>query len=614
MLPRALFTSGILFVTVFACHSPSEEDTSFLASGELPAKTFDLSEVANPEATNWHTVGGVYANRQQVGHMEPSKGQGVLVNLPNDQQQSDFVTPWEHGDIDLSLDFMLPKGGHTNLFLQGRYAVRLVDNWGEDSVTADDCGGIARQAPLLNACRAPGLWQRLNVKFRAPRFSEQGKKTADARFTEVTLNGSLIHRDVVVNAPTSGAPFGEEVAQAPLIISGDAGPLAIKNLAYKTYNNDRIQLQNLRYELYAGTYDSPAAVENAEPLKQGPTDSLSHLLKEDQEKFALVFEGTIRVPSDGEYLFTLRSAGPSWLYVDGEEATTNQRAEYTDQPGYYRATLEAGEHPFRLVYTKSVLKWVNGLSLYAEGPQIRQQALQAQGSPTPTPQPTPILVTVADQPVLQRAFFYYNEQKKTHCVLVGLPDAINYAVDMKNGTLLSAWGGDFVDVTQMWHERGEPQTAQPLGNTLELSDKPSFARLANRTATWPDSVSFDDPYLRTTGYTLDTTGAPIFHYQLGDATVYDHFSSGSGVRSLIREVNCTFEDANADPVYCLLGEGQRVEVLPDGSYGIDEKRYFLSVNTNNATVRKRSDQGKEQLLTTLTPRGGKAALQYTITW
>lgn len=615
MLPRALLTSGVLLITVFACNDPSEEASSFLTTGELPAQTFDFSEVANAQPANWHNVGGVFANRQQARHMEPTEeGQGVLVNLPDDQHQSDLTTSWEHGDIDLSLDFMLPKGADSRLFLQGRYAVRLVDSWGKDSVGANGCGGIAQQAPRLNACHAPGLWQHLIVKFRAPRFDEQGQKIANAQFAEVRLNGSIIQENVEVDAPATDAPFGEEAAQGPLVISGSEGPLAVKNIAYKTYQNQPIRLQGLHYQLYSGTYNDPADLAGAEPIKQGATDSLTHLLKEDQEKFALVVEGSLQIPTDGEYLLTLRSAGPSWLYVDGDEATTNQEAEYMDQPGYYQATLKAGEHPFRLVYTKSVLKWVNGLSLYAEGPQLRQQPLHAHGSERRSEQPTPILVRSEDQAVLQRAFFYHGDQKKTHCVLVGLPDKINYAVDLKDGALLSAWGGAFIDVTQMWHERGEPQTAQPLGNPLELSAKPDFAVLTNRSAAWPDSVSFDNPYLKTQGYTLDSAGTPVFHYQLGDASVDDHIRSGPGVRSLVRRVSCTFENADADPVYCLMGEGERVETLPDGSYGIDGKRYYLSVDTQGASVQKRSDQGKEQLLATLTPEAGKSALQYTIIW
>ena len=617
MLPRALLISSILLTTVLACHSPSEDTSSFFSTGELPAQPFNTSEAvsAQPiEAANWHTVGEVYCDRQKSGNLEYAEGQGVLANLPDEQHQQNLVTPWEHGDLDLSLDFMLPKGTRSGIFLQGRYLLRLVDSWGRDSLGADGCGGIAQQAPHLNACRAPGLWQHLVVKFRAPRFNEQGQKIANAQFTQVVLNGSIIQQNVEVDAPTQDAPFGKENLQGPLVLWGSQDPLAFKNIAYKTYRDDSIKLLDLHYALYSGTYDSPDALKEAKPIKQRATDSLSYQLKEDQDKFALVVEGALQVPNDGEYLFTLRSAGPSWLYVDGEEATTNQQAEFMDQPGFYRATLEAGKHPFRLVYTKSILKWVNGLELYGEGPQIRRQPLHAHRSEKQSEPPAPILVHAEDEPNLQRGFFYHGDQKKTHCVLVGLPTHLNYAVDIKNGTLLSAWGGDFADVTQMWYERGEPQTAQPLGNALELSAKPSFALLANRSTAWPDSVSFDNPYLQTRGYTLDSTGTPTFHYQLGNAQVNDYFYPGPGVRSLVRTVSCTFEDTNANPVYCLLGEGDRVEVLPDGSYGIDGKRYYLTVDTGQAAVRQRKAQGKEQLLATLSPTTGKSTLQYTIIW
>ena len=615
MLPRALLTSSILLFTLYACH-PDSEDSGVSLTGELPTQTLDLPALVAlqpSEAPNWHNVGSVYADRHQAGHLEPTEGEGVLANLPEGQQQAHLVTSWEHEDVDLSLDFLLPKGARSGLFLQGRYAVRLDESWGNDGGDANDCGTIGQQPPRLNACRAPGLWQHLSVKFRAPRFNEQGQKTANARFTEVVLNGTVIQENVEVESTTSDAPFREEAPRGPLVISGKSA-LALKNVTYKTYQNEPIRLQDLRYQLYAGAYDGPAALKDAQPLKEGPVDSLSYQLKGDQEKFGLTVEGSLQVPTEGEYLLTLRTAGPSWLYVDGREVANNQRSEYMDQPAYYRASLEAGAHPFRLVYTKSVLKWVNGLSLYAEGPQIRRQPLHARSSEYHPAQPPPMLAQAEDQPILQRAFFYYQEEKKTHCVLVGLPSRLNYVVDLKGGTLLSAWSGDFIDVTQMWHERGEPQTAQPLGNPLELSSKPSFAVLSNATSPWPDSVSFDDPYLQSRGYTLDSAGAPVFHYQLGTTTVDDSFYPGPGARALVREVRGTFGDADANPVYCLLGEGERVEALPDGSYGIDGKRYYVSVDSGDASLRTRRSGGTEQLLAILTPEAGKSALQYTIIW
>ncbi len=325
--------------------------------------------------------------------------------------------------------------------------------------------------------------------------------------------------------------------------------------------------------------------------------------------------GVLDVPTEGDYLFVLRTAGPSWLYLDDNQVTSNGEANYMDKAGRYRTTLTAGKHSFRLVYTKYTLKWVNGLALYCEGPQVKRQALHASRS-VPTPdEPEPIIMAVADRPVLQRGFMYHKGTKKTHTTAIGLPTEINYAVDVKNASLLSAWGGGFVDVTNMWHGRGNEQTAQPLGSALELSAKPTFARLPSVSAAWPDSVSFNTPYLQTKGYSFSPQGIPVFHYQIDQCLIDDYLRTGDAERALTREIDITFSDTSGDLVYCLLAEGDLIEQLPDGSYGVDGKKYYLTVDqSGNNHLQQRSDNGKEQLVAAMVPNQGKASLQYSIIW
>ena len=627
---RALLLTGFLLFSLSACHDSSDAPSAS-ATEELPFQVLPLTDLDNfqaTEATNWHTVGSVYADRQVIEDLQPTEGEGVLANLPDEQNQANLFTTWEHGDMDLSLEFMLPKGSNSGIYFQGRYEVQLLDSWGKDSVGSGDCGGIYERwreaeqagyeghAPRLNACRAPGLWQRLDIKFSAPRFDEQGKKVSNAVFTEVKLNGAVIQQDVEVTGPTRAAAFEDEQPTGPLMIQGDHGPVAIQNVRYKTYQHTPVKLLDLKYQVYKGVYEDPAALAEDEPVQQGVTDSISYQFGKDYEQYALVFEGQLDIPTDGEYLFTLRSAGPSWLYLNGKEVTDNQEANYLDRAaGRYQTTLAAGTHPFRLVYTKYELKWVYGLSLYCEGPQVRRQALQAPSSAPQSEQTEPMAIKVGSQPIIQRAFMYHQDEKKTHCATVGLPAGMNYAVDVKGAALLAAWGGDFIDVADMWHERGEPQTAQPLGSALELPDKPTFAHLDGRSAPWPDSVSFEKPDLQTKGYSLNAQGIPVFHYQLGQTLIDDYFRGGKGERTLVRDINCTFTDTSSDPVYCLLAEGDEIEQLPDGSYGIDGKRYYLTVEeAGNNQLQQRTDQGKEQLLAAMVPEGGKASLQYSIVW
>ena len=616
--------SLVIFSSLFfsACQESSEQTAEL--TDELPAQTLELNglEAFQPvETSTWQTAGSVFADRNVSESLQPTEGEGVLVHLPEAKGPANLTTTWEHGDIDLSLEFMLPKDAQSGLYLQGRYGLQLTDSWGQKG---DFCGSIASNssgAPpashtaRLNACRAPGLWQHLEVKFRAPQFDAQGKKTAGARLEEVLLNGTKILENVALSGPTPGAVFTDETSAAPLMIQGNGSPVAFKNIRYKTYDRTPVKITDLQYTLYSGIYHTPSDLEGAQPTVQRATDSLSFQHAEGNEKYALVFEGNLMLPRDGEYLFTLQTAGPSWLYLDGEEVTNNHQAEYMEEAGHYRAELPAGVHPFRLVYTKNVLKWVNGIALYCEGPQLQQQALQTETF-TPSPPDTLITLSVENQPIVQRGFMYHQGEKKTHSIAVGLPAGLNYAVDMKDASLLSAWGGDFVDVTDMWYERGHPQTAQPLGNPLELSDKPAFARLNNQRAPWPDSIGFENAPLQPQGYSINGQGIPVFHYQLGQATVDDYLHGGEGAeRKLVRNIDCTFSDTQGEPVYCLLAEGSTIEQLPDGSYAVDGKKYYLTVDqSGGAPVQIRTDQGQEQLLAVMVPQPGKSSLQYSIIW
>ena len=106
-------------------------------------------------------------------------GDGVLVNLPTEAANANLLTAWEHGDLELSLEFLMPTGSNSGVYLQGRYELQLLDSWGHARPTFSDCGGIyqrwdqAREqgfedrAPRYNASRAPGLWQELKIVFRA---------------------------------------------------------------------------------------------------------------------------------------------------------------------------------------------------------------------------------------------------------------------------------------------------------------------------------------------------------------------------------------------------------------------------------------------------------------
>ena len=98
---------------------------------------------------------------------------------------TNLLSDYEHGDTKLHVEFCVPKGSNSGVYLMGRYEVQVFDSWGVDHPKYSDCGGIYQRwqdnhgyevAPRQNASKSPGQWQSFDIIFRA-RFDDQGKKT-----------------------------------------------------------------------------------------------------------------------------------------------------------------------------------------------------------------------------------------------------------------------------------------------------------------------------------------------------------------------------------------------------------------------------------------------------
>ena len=86
---------------------------------------------------------------------------------------------------------------------------------------------------LANASKPPGEWQTFDVIFRAPRFDGSGKKIDNARFVKVIHNGRVVHQNVEVTGPTRSSAFNDEKPTGPMMLQGDHGPVAFRNLWLK---------------------------------------------------------------------------------------------------------------------------------------------------------------------------------------------------------------------------------------------------------------------------------------------------------------------------------------------------------------------------------------------
>ena len=147
-------------------------------------------------------------------------------DLVNVTGGTDIFTAEKFGDLHLELEFMVPKGSNSGMYLMGEYEVQILDSFGkpDDKLSrATWAASTPRAAPKKNACKKPGEWQKFVIDFQAPKF-EGGKKTANAKFVKVTLNDVVIHENVEVKQQTPRRAHRQGSGDRPADVPGRPRP------------------------------------------------------------------------------------------------------------------------------------------------------------------------------------------------------------------------------------------------------------------------------------------------------------------------------------------------------------------------------------------------------
>src|SRR5439155_12529869 len=141
------------------------------------------------------------------------------------------------GDFKLHVEFRVPylptatgQGrGNSGVYVQGRYEVQVLDSYGLESKN-NDYGAIYEvAAPLVNACKAPTVWQSYDIEFHSPRC-EDGKKVEPARIT-VYQNGVKIHDNVKITVDNTRAGMGGDVCKpGPIMLQNHGNPVQYPNI------------------------------------------------------------------------------------------------------------------------------------------------------------------------------------------------------------------------------------------------------------------------------------------------------------------------------------------------------------------------------------------------
>ena len=198
---------------------------------------------------DWYKAGDAMVDPHNSKRLAGKPGFGVMVNGKTGRTRSLITKRRDYRDVEIHVEFMLAKGSNSGVIFHGNYEIQILDSYGIKKPTAGHCGGIYPRAeakpsyhhidkgspPRVNAAKPPGEWQTMDIIFQSPRFDKEGKKTAHAKFVKVVHNGLVIQENHEVPYASGTNWDRKQHPQGPIIIQGDYGPIAIRNVRVRPY-------------------------------------------------------------------------------------------------------------------------------------------------------------------------------------------------------------------------------------------------------------------------------------------------------------------------------------------------------------------------------------------
>jgi hypothetical protein len=129
----------------------------------------------------------------------------------------DLISEQKFTDFKLHLEFNIVEKSNSGVYLRGRYEAQIQDDVGKaaDSLRMGGIYGFLR--PAVNAAGRPGEWQSYDI-------------TLVGRRVTVVLNGRTVIDNEEIPGITGGALDSDEGAPGPIMLQGDHGKIAFRNI------------------------------------------------------------------------------------------------------------------------------------------------------------------------------------------------------------------------------------------------------------------------------------------------------------------------------------------------------------------------------------------------
>ncbi len=163
-----------------------------------------ISLIGNSDMNEWTAMG---KNQWTVTD-------GVLTSA---QSGSNLMTKKTFEDFKLHVEFRYPKGSNSGVYLRGRYEVQIVDSKGMEPWN-DEFSAVYGFLPANEmVAKDAGEWQTYDI-------------TLVGRMVTVVANGKNVISLATIPGITGGAIDSKEGEPGPIMIQGDHGPIAFRNI------------------------------------------------------------------------------------------------------------------------------------------------------------------------------------------------------------------------------------------------------------------------------------------------------------------------------------------------------------------------------------------------
>ncbi|MEM9646151.1 MAG: family 16 glycoside hydrolase, partial [Planctomycetota bacterium] len=192
---------------------PPRPDLKDIRFGE-PIELFngrDLQgwKLTNPDQINgWKAMDGELVNTTPKLSFDPFSQYG---NLRTEREFTDF---------NLQLEFNVPAGGNSGVYLRGQYEAQVVDRDSRMQGIQGVGAIFNRITPSQNAGLAGGKWQSYDI-------------TLVDRHVTVVLNGKTVIDNEPILGCTNGALWADETIPGPLYLQGDHTAVRYRNIVLR---------------------------------------------------------------------------------------------------------------------------------------------------------------------------------------------------------------------------------------------------------------------------------------------------------------------------------------------------------------------------------------------